>query len=154
GPADRQRAAWLDETPLAALEDPEHHEAEADRGQRGADEIEVRRGLGPRRGGHAPAAHEGGQHAAQHPPRAHREPTAPPRWPPAPPRRGPPATAAPGTPPMIPKASARCLPLYVAATSETMAGMTRQAPMPSMSDQPMSSTARFGLNAVVSDPRP
>jgi hypothetical protein len=67
---------------------------------------------------------------------------------------GPTATAAPATPPMTPNAKARWLPLYVAATSDTIAGMTSTAPSPSTSDQPMSRTARFGLSAVVSEPSP
>ena len=62
--------------------------------------------------------------------------------------------AAPATPPMIPKAVARWLPLYVAAISDTMAGITSAAPSPSISDQPISSTVRFGLSAVVNDPSP
>ena len=40
------------------------------------------------------------------------------------------------------------------ATSATIAGMIRAAPIPSSSDQPMSSTVRFGASEVVSDPAP
>jgi hypothetical protein len=40
------------------------------------------------------------------------------------------------------------------ATSATIAGMISAAPTPSRTDQPISSTARFGDSAVVSDPQP
>ena len=37
--------------------------------------------------------------------------------------------------------------------SAAIAGITITAPIPSMSDQPIRSTVRFGLSAVVSDPQ-
>jgi len=40
------------------------------------------------------------------------------------------------------------------ATSATMAGMISAAPMPSSSDQPISSTVRLGASAVVNEPTP
>ncbi len=38
--------------------------------------------------------------------------------------------------------------------SDTIAGITSAAPSPSISDQPISSTVRLGLSAVVSEPSP
>jgi hypothetical protein len=40
------------------------------------------------------------------------------------------------------------------ATSATIAGRIRAAPIPSRSDHPMMRTVRFGASAVVSDPAP
>ena len=71
-----------------------------------------------------------------------------------PPISGPAAIATAAIPPSSAYASARSRPSYVAAVSAAIAGTTSTAPNPSTPDQPIRSTVRFGLSAVVSDPTP
>jgi len=71
-----------------------------------------------------------------------------------PPISGPTATATAPAPMTSPYAAGRPFGGKFAATSATIAGMINAAPTPSSTDQPTTSTGRFGANAVVREPRP
>ena len=70
----------------------------------------------------------------------------------SPPISGPTAIAIAPAAPTNPYARGRPSGGKFPATSATMAGMIRAAPMPSRIDQPNSSTPRFGARAVVREP--
>ena len=70
----------------------------------------------------------------------------------APPISGPAATATADAAATKPYAADRFSGAKLDATRATMAGMISAAPMPSSSDQPISSTVRFGATAVVNEP--
>ena len=71
-----------------------------------------------------------------------------------PPISGPAATAIAPAEATSPYARGRSGRAKLVATSATIAGMISAAPIPSSTDQPSISTARFGESAVISDPQP
>ena len=71
-----------------------------------------------------------------------------------PPISGPAATAIAPADATSPYARGRSGRAKFDATSATIAGMISAAPTPSSTDQPISSTGRFGDRAVISDPQP
>ncbi len=70
----------------------------------------------------------------------------------SPPISGPTAIAMAPAAPTRPYARGRPSGAKFPATSATIAGMISAAPIPSRSDQPKSSTPRFGARAVVNEP--
>ena len=140
-PSHRGVGLGLDEPPGARAEDAEHHQAEAERRQQCADEVESRVLLG-RGVGHPPGQRRmistiehltdedpapgcvGGEQAADQRAGGHRDGA----------RRQRPGHR---------RAAGRPRPKFV-ATSATIAGMISAAPMPSSRDQPNISTVRFG----------
>jgi hypothetical protein len=71
-----------------------------------------------------------------------------------PPISGPTATATAPAAATRPYAAGRRSVGKFEATSATIAGRIRAAPIPSSTDQPKSSTGRLGASAVVNDPQP
>ena len=149
---DRRRRARLHEAPHAAAQDREHDQAQAGRRERHAHDVELRAPLGCRRPRDLSCARAG----------CRSRPRSRPRTRTATRTRSSPSRRSAGRRRSRPRRSRRAArtpapahgPHSVAAVSAAIAGTTSTAPNPSTPDQPTSSTARFGLSAVVSDPMP